>query len=114
MYENYVSLCIIFILFSFFLATYCYVVSFILLIFKKNGNGKREKILVLGGNLGNIIYDWFIGRELNFRFGLLDIKMFLELRFGMLLWLLINFFCLYYYYLKIGKINDVLVLVNFL
>uniref|UniRef100_A0A8C5Z289 Delta(14)-sterol reductase TM7SF2 n=1 Tax=Marmota marmota marmota TaxID=9994 RepID=A0A8C5Z289_MARMA len=94
LYENHVSLCIISILFSFFLAT--------------------EKILALGGNSGNIIYDWFIGRELNPRLGPLDIKMFSELRPGMLLWLLINLSCLHHHYLKTGKINDALVLVNFL
>lgn len=114
LYDNHVNLCIISILFSFCLATYCYIASFVPLIFKKNGNNQREKILAQGGNSGNIIYDWFIGRELNPRFGPLDIKMFSELRPGMLLWLLINLSCLHHHYLKTGKINDALVLVNFL
>jgi delta14-sterol reductase len=42
-----------------------------------------------------MLYDWFIGRELNPRvtiplFGEIDIKLFCELRPGMLGWLIIN------------------------
>jgi protein-S-isoprenylcysteine O-methyltransferase Ste14 len=48
------------------------------------------KLLALGGNTGNPIYDFFIGRELNPSIGSLDIKYFNELRPGLILWVLIN------------------------
>ncbi|KAF8958356.1 ergosterol biosynthesis ERG4/ERG24 [Flammula alnicola] len=60
-------------------ATYCYISSF--------GKGK---LLALGGNTGNHIYDWYIGRELNPSIGSLDLKSFNELRPGLILWVLIN------------------------
>lgn len=113
LYDHTVDLCIITIIFSFLLSVACYASSFVPLL-KKNGSGTRERILALGGNSGNPIYDWFIGRELNPRLGPLDIKMFCELRPGMLLWLLINLSCLHHQYLKTGKINDALLLVNLL
>ncbi|THH31180.1 hypothetical protein EUX98_g2997 [Antrodiella citrinella] len=47
-------------------------------------------LLALGGNSGNFIYDWFIGRELNPSFGSFDIKSFNELRPGLILWVLID------------------------
>uniref|UniRef100_A0A4X2K1R8 Delta(14)-sterol reductase TM7SF2 n=1 Tax=Vombatus ursinus TaxID=29139 RepID=A0A4X2K1R8_VOMUR len=46
--------------------------------------------LAPGGNSGNIIYDFFLGRELNPRFGSFDLKYFCELRPGMIGWALIN------------------------
>lgn len=47
-------------------------------------------LLALGGNSGNFIYDWYIGRELNPSIGSLDIKSFNELRPGLILWVLID------------------------
>ncbi|XP_020823678.1 delta(14)-sterol reductase TM7SF2 isoform X1 [Phascolarctos cinereus] len=46
--------------------------------------------LAPGGNSGNIVYDFFLGRELNPRFGSFDLKYFCELRPGMIGWALIN------------------------
>ena len=111
LYDNHVDLAIITILFSVFFSTYLYIASFVPLI-GKNGKGTKEKLLALGGNSGNPFYDWFIGRELNPRLGPVDLKMFSELRPGMLLWLLINLSCLHHYYLQHGKINDALLLIN--
>jgi hypothetical protein len=68
---------------------------------------QEGKLLALGGNSGNFIYDvrpvivmsssttyafrkFYIGRELNPTVGSLDIKSFNELRPGMILWLLID------------------------
>lgn len=113
LYDNHVEICIVTILFAVLVSIYCYIASFIPLM-GKNGTGSKEKILALGGNTGNPIYDWFIGRELNPRLGPLDIKMFCELRPGMLLWLLINLSCLHHHYLKTGEINNALLLVNIL
>jgi len=49
-----------------------------------------EKLLALGGNTGNAIYDFYIGRELNPAIGSFDIKSFNELRPGLILWVLID------------------------
>ncbi|THH20554.1 hypothetical protein EW146_g838 [Bondarzewia mesenterica] len=51
---------------------------------------KKGKLLALGGNSGNHVYDFYIGRQLNPSVGSLDIKSFNELRPGMILWLLID------------------------
>ncbi|KAG8812198.1 erg24, C-14 sterol reductase [Serendipita sp. 399] len=60
-------------------AMWCYLSSF-----------REGRLLALGGNSGNHLYDWFMGRELNPRIGIFDIKTFNELRPGMILWTLIN------------------------
>lgn len=39
---------------------------------------------------GNVIYDFFIGRELNPRIGIFDLKYFCELRPGLIGWVVIN------------------------
>ncbi|XP_060032079.1 delta(14)-sterol reductase TM7SF2 isoform X2 [Erinaceus europaeus] len=46
--------------------------------------------LAPGGNSGNPVYDFFLGRELNPRIISFDIKYFCELRPGLLGWVLIN------------------------
>ncbi|KAK0469726.1 ERG4/ERG24 ergosterol biosynthesis protein [Desarmillaria tabescens] len=51
---------------------------------------RQGKLLALGGNSGNFIYDFFIGRELNPSIGSFDIKSFNELRPGLILWTLID------------------------
>ncbi|KAM4713739.1 delta(14)-sterol reductase LBR isoform 2-T4 [Anableps anableps] len=45
----------------------------------------------LGGNSGNVIYDFFKGRELNPRIKEFDLKFFCEMRPGLIGWCLINF-----------------------
>ncbi|KIM78549.1 hypothetical protein PILCRDRAFT_824465 [Piloderma croceum F 1598] len=57
----------------------CYAASF-----------RSDALLALGGNTGNHIYDFFIGRELNPSIGYFDVKSFNELRPGLILWVLIN------------------------
>ncbi|KAJ7285085.1 ergosterol biosynthesis ERG4/ERG24 [Mycena rebaudengoi] len=48
-------------------------------------------LLALGGNSGNHIYDFYIGRELNpMSWGTFDLKTFNELRPGLILWTLID------------------------
>lgn len=114
LYENNTDICIITILFSLVLSVFCYLASFIPLLRGNNGVGTRERILATPGHTGNCIYDWFLGRELNPRLGPLDVKLFCELRPGMLLWLLINLSCLHHVYLLTGKFNNSLILVNIL
>lgn len=107
LYEHHIEFNIISILFAFYLANYVYLKSFIFI--------DKEPLLALGGNSGNMIYDWFIGRELNPRVGIFDIKMFCELRPGMLLWFLINLSCLHHNYVVVNnfeKVNDAILLIN--
>ena len=51
---------------------------------------KKGAQLAKGGNTGSVIYDFFIGRELNPRIGNLDLKEFCELRPGLIGWFVIN------------------------
>uniref|UniRef100_A0AAV2K9S9 Delta(14)-sterol reductase LBR n=1 Tax=Knipowitschia caucasica TaxID=637954 RepID=A0AAV2K9S9_KNICA len=46
--------------------------------------------LALGGNSGNILYDFFKGRELNPRIKSFDLKFFCEMRPGLIGWCVIN------------------------
>ena len=110
LYTHHIELCLVTIAFSFYLATFCYIKSFL----NVSLPSKTEKILAVGGNSGSPLYDWFIGRELNPRvlWGLFDIKLFCELRPGMLLWFLINLSCLHHHYLKTNQLNDALLLIN--
>lgn len=88
--DNYLQLLTTNTLISYALATFVYVRSFSV----KAGN-KDLRELAAGGHSGNVMYDWFIGRELNPRvtipiLGELDIKQFMELRPGLLGWILFN------------------------
>ncbi|KAK6457215.1 ergosterol biosynthesis ERG4/ERG24 [Scheffersomyces xylosifermentans] len=112
-YDNQLKLTLVTTVFSFALAVFVYVLSFVPLV-KPNGLGTRERILSVNGNTGNPIYDWFIGRELNPRIGSWDIKLFCELRPGLLLWFLINLSCVHNQYHKFGKVTDSLILINLL
>lgn len=111
LYKNLFKLALVAIIFSFLLSIFVYVSSFIPLR-NTNKAGNKERILSVNGNTGNAIYDWFIGRELNPRIGSWDIKLFCELRPGMLLWLLINLSCVHHQYHAKGYISDSLILVN--
>ncbi|KAL4402652.1 Erg24, C-14 sterol reductase [Malassezia pachydermatis] len=82
-------------------AIYVYVASFV-----------GDKLLALGGNSGNILFDWFIGRELNPRIGLFDIKTFNELRPGLLLWVLIDISCACHQFVRLGEVTDSMLLVT--
>lgn len=114
LYNNLLEFTITAIIFSVLLSNFVYIYSFVPLIFSKNGLGTNEKILAVGGNTKNLIYDWFIGRELNPRIGFWDIKLFCELRPGMLLWLLINLSCMHQQWLELGYVTDSMLLLNIL
>ena len=49
-----------------------------------------KKLLAKGGDTGNWVYDFFIGRELNPRIGGFDLKVFCELTPGLIGWLLLD------------------------
>ncbi|KAJ1911201.1 erg24, C-14 sterol reductase [Mycoemilia scoparia] len=65
-------------------------------------------MLALGGNSENILYDFFIGRELNPRIfgGTFDIKYFCELRPGILGWALLNICFAIKQYDQIGYVTN--------
>lgn len=86
---------------SFIQAAYVYAVSF-----------QGDKLLATGGNSGNALFDWFIGRELNPRIGRFDIKTFNELRPGLILWALLDIACACHQYVQLrGRITDSMLLV---
>eukprot|EP01139_Manchomonas_bermudensis_P021581 Amastigsp_a683390_13.p1 type:complete len:500 gc:universal Amastigsp_a683390_13:24-1523(+) len=72
------------ILLSVMLSVYVYVASF-----GADEDG-APKLLAAGGNSGNPVYDFFIGRELNPRVLGVDLKFVCELRPGMIGWLVLN------------------------
>lgn len=78
-YDNYIQLITVSIIGSAILSIYLYTSSFL-----------PNRLLAKGGNTGNVIYDFFIGRELNPRIGSLDLKEFCELRPGLIGWMTIN------------------------
>ena len=63
-YDHYVQLIFVSVIGATLLSVYLYWSSFL---------GKK-KILAKGGDTGNVIYDFFIGRELNPRIGSIDLK----------------------------------------
>ncbi|KAI0731964.1 ERG4/ERG24 ergosterol biosynthesis protein [Fomitopsis betulina] len=78
-YDKWVGLMTASIVMSVVQGLVCYAVSF-----------RPGALLALGGNSGNPIYDFFIGRELNPSIGFFDLKSFNELRPGLILWVLID------------------------
>lgn len=112
MTDNYLQLLTTSILISYSLATFVYVKSFTV----KPGN-KESRCLAAGGHTGNLMYDWFIGRELNPRvtlplLGEIDIKEFMELRPGMLGWMLFNFAFIAKQYRTFGLVTDSIVFIS--
>ncbi|CEP11383.1 hypothetical protein [Parasitella parasitica] len=72
------------------IALFSILVSFLVSIWVYLRSFVGDKMLALGGNTGNPIYDFMIGRELNPRIGKFDIKFFTELRPGLIMWLCLN------------------------
>ena len=75
-----------------------------------------HRLLAEGGHSGNMVYDWFIGRELNPRvhlpgFGDIDLKIFCEMRPGLLGWLVLDYTFLAHQYSTYGFVSDSMLLV---
>ncbi|KAL2074306.1 hypothetical protein VTL71DRAFT_8084 [Oculimacula yallundae] len=112
-WDNYLQILTANILIAYSLATFVYVRSFSV----KAGNSDRRE-LAAGGHSGNMLYDWFIGRELNPRvtfpfLGEIDIKEFMELRPGMMGWAILDFTFMARQYRTYGYVTDSIVLVTF-
>ena len=104
--RNYFQLLTCNILISYGLATFVYIKSFTV----KSPNSDRRE-LAAGGHSGNIIYDWFIGRELNPRVtipfvGEVDLKSWMELRPGMLGWIMLDLAFMAKQYKSYGYVTD--------
>ncbi|MCJ1284247.1 erg24, C-14 sterol reductase [Xylographa opegraphella] len=111
-WDNYTQLITANLGIAFVLATYVYLKSFSV----KPGNADHRE-LAAGGHSGNLIYDWFIGRELNPRvtlplLGEIDIKVFCELRPGMLGWVLLDLAFMAHQYKVHGFVSDSMILIT--
>jgi Delta14-sterol reductase len=111
--ENYLQILTAFMIISYGLAIFVYVRSFSV----KQGN-KECRELAAGGHSGNMLYDWYIGRELNPRitlpiFGEIDIKEWCEVRPGLLLWAVLNFSFVAKQYRNFGYVTDGIVFISF-
>lgn len=111
-YDNYIQLLTANIVIAVVLAIFVYVRSFSV---RPGNSDKRE--LAAGGHTGSIVYDFFIGRELNPRidlpfFGTWDIKAFCELRPGMLGWILLDLAFVAHQYKVNGYISDSIILIT--
>lgn len=111
-YDNYVQLITANQGIAVALAVFVYVRSFSV----RPGNQEKRELAV-GGISGNIIYDFFIGRELNPRvdipfLGTIDIKAFMELRPGMLGWVLLDLAFVAHQYKVHGYVSDSIILLT--
>ncbi|KAI9740693.1 MAG: erg24, C-14 sterol reductase [Claussenomyces sp. TS43310] len=110
-WDNYVQILTANIIISYALATFVYARSFSV----KAGNAANRE-LAAGGHSGNMLYDWFIGRELNPRvtiplLGEFDIKSFCELRPGLFGWVVMDFAFVAHQYNTHGFVTDSIVLI---
>uniref|UniRef100_A0A667YC98 Delta(14)-sterol reductase LBR n=1 Tax=Myripristis murdjan TaxID=586833 RepID=A0A667YC98_9TELE len=80
-HSNFLQLAVASFLGSFLLSVYLYVRS----------RYVPPDQLALGGNSGNVVYDFFKGHELNPRIKNFDLKFFCEMRPGLIGWCVINF-----------------------
>ncbi|TDZ24111.1 Delta(14)-sterol reductase [Colletotrichum orbiculare MAFF 240422] len=111
--DNYIQVVTANMLVAFASATFVYVRSFSV----SPGNVENRE-LAEGGHSGNLVYDWFIGRELNPRvnipiIGEIDIKVFMEIRPGLLGWTLVNFAWVARQYRTYGFVSNSIAFVSF-
>ncbi|KAJ3087182.1 hypothetical protein HK102_011654 [Quaeritorhiza haematococci] len=66
----------------------------------------RTVLLSLNGNTGNLFHDFWMGRELNPRFGPVDLKYFNELRPGMIGWIVLNYAYAAKQFVKFGGVSN--------
>lgn len=109
--DNYVQILIVNIFIVYVFVIFVYVCSFSV----KFGNFENCEFVV-GGVIGNMIYDWYIGCEFNlcvifFFIGEIDIKEWMELCFGMLIYILLNGVFIVKQYCNYGYVIDSIVFV---
>lgn len=101
LYEYHSTLAFVTILWTILLSTYLYLKSF--------GKGL---LLAVGGNSGSHLYDYFMGRELNPRWGTFDWKEFCELRPGLIGWMVLNMAMMLKQYERLGYVTGSMILIN--
>lgn len=99
-YKHYLSFAVSVMVLSVVLSMYLYLRSH-----------RPNALLALGGNSGNALYDSFMGRELNPRVGVFDLKVFCELRPGLIGWVIINYCMMVAQYEKHGHVTVSMILV---
>ncbi|KAK2053439.1 ergosterol biosynthesis ERG4/ERG24 family protein [Colletotrichum caudatum] len=107
--DNYLQLLTANIIIAYVVTVYVYVASFGV----KPGNPELRELAV-GGNTGSLIYDLYIGRELNPRvtfpvFGEVDLKAWLEMRPGLTGWIVLNLAFCAKQYRSYGHLSDSIV-----
>ena len=121
LWDNYVQVITANLVISSTIALFVYIKSFSVPAPGKPNPDSRE--LAPGGQTGNVLYDFFIGRELNPRIRLpipfvseasrtLDIKVFMEMRPGLLGWTIINLSNVAHQYRTYGYVTDSIILVT--
>lgn len=115
MADNYIQILSANVIIAYSLATFLYVRSFSVNT-KYPNSDLRE--LAAGGNTGNLIYDFYIGRELNPRvtlpiFGEIDIKTWCEARPGLTGWILFDLAFVAKQYRTYGYLSDSIVFTTF-
>ncbi|RAL02516.1 ERG4/ERG24 ergosterol biosynthesis protein [Aspergillus ibericus CBS 121593] len=113
--DHYVQILTANVLISYTLSAYLYIHSFSVDTNYPNGN-LRE--LAAGGNTGNFIYAFYIGRELNPRvtlplFGEVDIKTWCEVYPGLTGWILLDLAFIAKQYRSYGYVSDSIVFIAF-
>ncbi|KAI0007178.1 putative C-14 sterol reductase [Xylariaceae sp. FL0662B] len=113
--DNYVQLLTANILISVALSIFVYIRSFGV---DTNYPNKDLRELAAGGNTGNFIYDFYIGRELNPPvtlpfFGQIDIKTWCEMRPGLTGWILLDLAFVAKQYRAYGYVSDSIVFTTF-
>ena len=101
LYDFYGEIALVTILLCFALSTSLYLRSIV-----------GDHILADGGNSGVAVYDFFMGRELNPRWGTFDWKVFCELRPGLIGWMLLNLSCMVQQQAKLGFVSGSMILLN--
>jgi protein-S-isoprenylcysteine O-methyltransferase Ste14 len=113
LYDHYTLLAFVTIIYALGLSTYLYIKSYSYEINSTTGK-KVPVLLAAGGNSGNVIYDYFMGRELNPRSikGTFDWKEFCELRPGLIGWCILNMAMLTKQYDNLGYVTGSMILIN--
>ncbi|KAM0547484.1 hypothetical protein ACHAPJ_010357 [Fusarium lateritium] len=109
--DNYLQLLTTSTILAYAISLYVYIGSFSV----KKGNPELRE-LARGGHTGRVIYDFFIGRELNPRitlpfFGEIDIKAWLEMRVGLTGWVLLNCSFIAKQYRTYGYVSDSILII---
>lgn len=99
-YDNFLPLLTADCILSVTLSVYLYATSF-----------GASKLLATGGQTDSAIYNFFIGRELNPRLGLFDLKHFCELYPGLIGWIIIDLGMLQKQYEQLGYVSAPMLLV---